>query len=200
MKTAFVLGNGRSRLSANLHNLKKYGKIYGCNALYRDFTPDYLIAVDTKMVIEITNNNIQYSTSVWTNHNPKNENYKGVNFFKPSRGWSSGPTALLLACQHGYDEIYILGFDYLGIESKFNNVYSDTKNYKKSSDNATFHGNWQRQTEQIIKEFDHQKFIRVIENNGYIPDWRNLNNLAHLEYSKFNLIFNGGNRLILENS
>ena len=33
----FILGNGQSRLGVNLEKLKEYGKVYGCNAIYRDF-------------------------------------------------------------------------------------------------------------------------------------------------------------------
>jgi len=44
MKPGFVLGNGRSRLEISLDDLKKHGRVYGCNALYRDFIPDVLIA------------------------------------------------------------------------------------------------------------------------------------------------------------
>jgi hypothetical protein len=33
MSTAFVLGNGVRRQGLDLETLKKYGKIYGCNAL-----------------------------------------------------------------------------------------------------------------------------------------------------------------------
>ena len=32
-----------------------------------------------------------------------------LNFFPPSKGWSSGPTALWLASQHGSKQILILG-------------------------------------------------------------------------------------------
>ena len=38
MKRVFCLGNGESRKDVNLSALKAHGKIYGCNALYRDFT------------------------------------------------------------------------------------------------------------------------------------------------------------------
>ena len=40
MKRVFCLGNGESRKGVNLDILKQHGKIYGCNALYRDYTPD----------------------------------------------------------------------------------------------------------------------------------------------------------------
>ena len=50
---AFVLGNGKSRLNVDPKNFQERGTVYGCNALYREFAPDYLVAVDVKMVNEI---------------------------------------------------------------------------------------------------------------------------------------------------
>lgn len=50
---AFVLGNGESRSQLNLDVLKTKGNVYGCNALYRDFTPDGLICVDSGMMQEV---------------------------------------------------------------------------------------------------------------------------------------------------
>ena len=35
MNRVFVLGNGQSRLGIDLKELRKHGKIYGCNAIYR---------------------------------------------------------------------------------------------------------------------------------------------------------------------
>ena len=49
----FVIGNGNSRKNINLNTLKEYGKIIGCNALYRDFTPDHLFTNDCKILHEI---------------------------------------------------------------------------------------------------------------------------------------------------
>ena len=49
----YVLGNGPSRAHINLNELSKDGIIYGCNALYRDFTPDYLFATDIGMIVDI---------------------------------------------------------------------------------------------------------------------------------------------------
>ena len=57
----------------------------------------------------------------------------GFNFFQPSKGWSSGPTALHLASTHDTTDIYILGFDYKGLGERINNIYADTPNYKKKS-------------------------------------------------------------------
>ena len=49
----FVIGNGESRKEFDLNVLKEHGKIYGCNALYRDFSPDVLVSNDIEMIVEL---------------------------------------------------------------------------------------------------------------------------------------------------
>jgi len=49
----FCIGNGTSRDGFDLERLRTHGRIYGCNALYRDFTPDVLCAVDQGIMHEI---------------------------------------------------------------------------------------------------------------------------------------------------
>ena len=51
----FCIGNGESRKNFDLETLRPHGKIYGCNALYRDFTPDVITAVDMGIMHEIYN-------------------------------------------------------------------------------------------------------------------------------------------------
>ncbi len=46
MGPAFVLGNGISRQQIDLNLLKTLGRVYGCNAIYREFEPDVLISTD----------------------------------------------------------------------------------------------------------------------------------------------------------
>ena len=52
---AFILGNGPDRPTDTewLDNLE--GDTYGCNAIYRDFQPDFLVANDFSMMLEIMN-------------------------------------------------------------------------------------------------------------------------------------------------
>ena len=52
-QAVFALGNGESRKQVDLKALKERGKIYGCNALYRDFTPDVLVCVDGGLMHEV---------------------------------------------------------------------------------------------------------------------------------------------------
>jgi|TARA_B100001094_G_scaffold102948_1_gene99176 hypothetical protein len=167
---AFVLGNGNSRLAINCPSLVNKGTVYGCNAQYREFDPHFLIAVDVKMVNELIDADYHKKGTVWTNPNKGIKAKSNINLFSPHKGWSSGPTALWFAASNGHKNVYIIGFDYAGLKGKFNNVYADTFNYKKSSDAATFFGNWLGQTEKVIKEFRHTKFFRVVEDGGFIPD------------------------------
>ena len=189
----FVLGNGTSRSSIDPEEIKPYGKIYGCNALYRTYAPDYLIAVDVKMILEISKAGYQHENEVWTNPNKSYHNIKNLNIFHPSKGWSSGPTALWLASQHNYKKIFILGFDYKGLKNGklLNNIYADSKNYKKSTEGATFFGNWLRQTTSVIRDNPNITFYRVIQSDNYIPEELNkFNNLKHVFVEDFQKMFN----------
>lgn len=193
--TAFVLGNGTSRACVNPKQLLDHGTVYGCNAQYREYNPHYLIAVDVKMVNEIIDSEYHLSNSVWTNPNRGVKDKQHINYFHPHKGWSSGPTALWFSANRGHDEIFILGFDYQGINGKFNNIYADTHNYKKSTDSATFYGNWLNQTYKVIQEFKNTKFYRVIEPDNFVPDkLQNIKNLTHITYEQLsdkykNLVF-----------
>ena len=107
MSVAFVLGNGLSRKPIPFDPLKKIGKVYACNAVYRSHTPDYLVAVDAKMVNEICQAGAQLRMPVWTNPNRAYKKFKKLNYFEPSLGWSSGPTALWLCCSHNHQMVYL---------------------------------------------------------------------------------------------
>jgi len=174
---AFVLGNGESRKGIEINELKEKGTVFACNAVYRTHRPHFLIAVDPKMIFEIAETDYPLHNKVWSNFNAQyNKNPKilnHINWFKPSLGWSSGPTALRMACEHGFKEIYILGFDYQGHHDgkrfKLNNIFGDTRNYKKRNDEATFYGNWMNQTKRCLKDFPDTKFHRVIPKGWFQP-------------------------------
>lgn len=185
MSCSFVLGNGTSRIGVDLNTLRLNGKIYGCNALYRDYDPDYLVAVDPKMIFELQESKYQLHYNVWTNLSKNHQYDDGFNYFTPTIRWSSGPCALHLASTHKPDYIYILGFDFVGIDEKFNNVYADTFNYKSSKEIPTYWGNWESQTETVIKTNPSIQYIRVIRDTDYQPTWQ-YNNFKNLKYSEFN--------------
>ena len=197
---AFVLGNGESRKGIDINDLKEKGTVFACNAVYRTHRPHFLVAVDPKMLLEIAETDYPVHNKVWSNFNaqynkhPKILNH--VNWFKPSLGWSSGPTALRMACEQGFKEIYILGFDYQGHNDgkrfKLNNIFGDSRNYKKRNDEATFYGNWMNQTKRCLQDFKDVQFHRVIPDGWFRPkdlDWKdNIDHATTEEFlSKFDL-------------
>ena len=118
---------------------------------------------------------------------------QGFNFFHPSTGWSSGPTALWLAITHGHDTIYILGFDFHGSEdqngqrTKVNNLYAGTHNYKKKGEPATYFGNWERQTASTCESHAGTRYIRIVaDGDDFIPkQLKKIPNLTHISVSEF---------------
>ena len=73
-EVAFVLGNGESRKGIAVADLQKHGKVYACNAIFRQETPDYLVAVDPKMVFEICETDYPKNHQVWSNFNAQYNN------------------------------------------------------------------------------------------------------------------------------
>jgi len=185
-KIAFVLGNGKSRLQVDHTKLVGFGSIYGCNALYREFSPDYLVAVDPRMVKEISRTNYQLTNTVYTNHSRSYDNITGLNYLEPMRGWSSGPSAIWLAAQHKHNEIYLIGFDFIGINGKVNNVYANTPNYKRDNEEEIFYKNWVKQIQIILREYSKTKFLRVGTVDSYVPtEFKNFRNYHHYDITKF---------------
>ena len=59
---AYIIGNGPSRKDFDLNTLKQTGQTYGRNALYRDFIPDFIFSVDTKMTIKMCEDKVGMET------------------------------------------------------------------------------------------------------------------------------------------
>ena len=76
----FVLGNGPSR--ANIDPSKLDGTVIGCNACYRDFTPDVICAMDAGIISEIIDSG--FDGDCYFTHNSWNllpaESYDGLKY------------------------------------------------------------------------------------------------------------------------
>ena len=70
------------------------------------------------------------------------------------------------------------------------NIYADTNNYKKSSDTATFYGNWLRQTKTVIQEHKNISYFRVIDLDTFCPEELNrFQNFQNLPKNQFMDLF-----------
>ena len=94
---AYVIGNGPSRKDFDLNRLKDTGQTYGCNALYRDFMPDFIFSVDAKMTAQmimddVCKKTVHYAPALEVNR----KQAKGMIHLIPHNPhWISGNAAIL---------------------------------------------------------------------------------------------------------
>ena len=144
--TAYIIGNGASRQPFDLMILRGKGTVFGCNALYRDFSftspkyvlPDFLVAIDDAITVEIESSNFPSNRVIIP---PENEKWEPVELhwgrsatkdWNPARPRSNaGMNAILEAIKKGYGDLYIFGFDSLVVDNKvaLSNLYDGTDCY-----------------------------------------------------------------------
>lgn len=185
MPAAFVLGNGRSRLAVNLHELVSRGPIYGCNALYREFAPTVLVSTDRPISERIQQEGYALKNRMYTRRPLPGRGAQTVP--QDYYGFSSGPIAAAVAALDGNCVIYLVGFDLGPLPNNgFNNVYADTEFYKKSSARPTFAGNWVRQLSQIMRTFQHIRFVRVLgDSTAVIAEFHSHHNHSVMPMMEF---------------
>ena len=185
MSTAFVLGNGQSRNGLPLNDLQKYGPVYGCNALVRDFIPDVLVATDRPIAMHIEQTGYALKNKFYTRR--PGTDTGALIIPKPYFGYSSGPVAVALAATDQYKKIYMLGFDMGPAENnKFNNLYAGTEFYKEPGSSPTYTGNWVKQIQQICREFSQTKFVRVCgKTTARLTELDSIRNMEHLSLERF---------------
>jgi len=123
-ETVFLIGNGSSRKGFDLEKLRDYGTIVGCNALYRDFAPDVLVAIDSKMINEIKD------SKYWENNIcvvPANRSVGIPNslLFKADKFNTSGCFAMQMISKGMKAKYCVM----IGMDGYPGNVYDKTKNY-----------------------------------------------------------------------
>jgi hypothetical protein len=185
MTIAFVLGNGISRQGVDFVALKTYGKIYGCNALYRDYVPDVLVATDRPIATEIQNSGYAKKNVFYTRRPLEGLGARSVP--QPYFGYSSGPIATSLAAIDGHRQVYLLGFDMGPKENnQFNNIYAGTDFYKPPNALPTFTGNWVKQLVRIMNDHPLVQFVRICgETTARITELDAITNLVHQDLTTF---------------
>ena len=150
---AYVIGNGPSRKGFDLNRLKETGQTYGCNALYRDFIPDYIFSVDTNMSMQMIEDEvglktIHYAPALQAN---RKESNGMIHLIPNNPNWISGNAAFWTAGVHGHKNIYLIGFDFREYgKGELNNIYQDTDYYGERNEDKIFDG-WLKQFRDMLK-------------------------------------------------
>ena len=180
-QTAFIIGNGRSREGIDLEKLQ--GVTIGCNALYRDFFPTCLFAIDGRMVKEIKDSSFP-AERFWARSgrtSKMNEiKYKGSN---------SGVVAFRHAVNWGFGRIVMLGIDLRSdATGAVNNIYTGSNNYPKETVKSPKFQRWITQYESALKEAKpYQQFERIIHptHSNLLEEWTIKYNLKNIPVEKF---------------
>ena len=185
MATAFVLGNGLSRQEVDLQRLRCLGKIYGCNAIYREFEPDVLVATDTPISEHIQR--IEYARSHCFYTRRPIDGLGAQRIPEDYFPYSSGPAAVGIAADHGYDTIVLIGFDLgPGANDSYNNVYADTEFYRRSTARPVTAVNWIDQLQTIARKFAQVQFQRVLGNTStYVSKFDTIANFSQITIQDF---------------
>jgi hypothetical protein len=163
---AYIIGNGPSRKGFDLTRLAETGQTYGCNALYRDFMPDFIFSVDTKITMKMCEDEVglktfHYAPSLEVNR----KQTKGMLHLIPHNPhWISGNTAFWTAGVHGHKNIYLIGFDFREYgKGQLNNIYQDTEYYGERHDDLIFEG-WLKQFRDMLKMRPYVNYTVVHDN------------------------------------
>jgi hypothetical protein len=198
---ALAIGNGESRLDFDLAHIASHKggllgtnklQTYGCNALYRDFAPDFLVSVGTDIGgdNDITD---QIAASGYTDDHIVYTNTHGILkhpgkfYLVPQNVQSdSGSLAAYLACFDGHKKVFLLGYDNYQEESVTNNVYKDTPAYQDAS--HTFNGAYFELSMRVVMEtYSTVEFVRVMPQAEYWcpPSWTARLNFRQISFRDF---------------
>ena len=103
-------------------------------------------------------NKMEKDVGVWITYVEEDDNINNIDF---PVGWSTGNTALHLACQEGANEVYIVGFDLSSYDEPLNNIYKGTDNYLSSDAKGFNSVNWINQMQTVFTEYKDVKFYWV---------------------------------------
>jgi len=179
-KDAYIIGNGESRIDFDLYSLPQ--DTYGCNALYRDYEPDYLVVVDEHMYKEILENNYSEKNIVYTNRRNIKKHGGSSHLIPHNPHKGAGTTAMHIAIMDGHTHLYCIGFD-CDKDGPNANVYKDTPCYNDSK-TIVHQTVWGRQIYQMIVSHPHIKWTFVGGNQP--AEMFDLDNCTRISYNELN--------------
>lgn len=194
-RVATVIGNGISRrgFETNLvinHMAGRLGdrsmQTYGCNALYRDCSPTFLVATGSQIADEIATGNYWEDHIVYANAD-KVMKYPGKFYLIPQDiPADAGTIAAYLACFDGHEKIYLLGFDGWAGDNYNPNVYAGTNGYDPVNHHIE-EDFWVQNLARVMSTYSEVEFVRCMPTPGWRCPvaWQALPNFRQITYSQF---------------
>jgi hypothetical protein len=195
---ACIIGNGISRkdfpIKAVINHFggllaREKLQTYGCNALFRDHTVDFLVVSGEQdgIVSEVVNsgycnNNVVYASATHIQNNP------GQFYLIPQDpGWNAGTMAAYLAAFDGHQTIYLLGFDCQDTDHYNYNMYAGTHGYQTARNAQADSAFFTETMKQIFEVYSSVDFVRVTPTKYFwMPEeWKYVTNLRQIDFREF---------------
>ncbi len=164
---AVVLGNGCSRPRPKVP-FRPPGVIsMGCNALYRDFSPDFLGVSDLGMLMEIlragyardhvvvASSRVQPQVEEWLAAHSQEHLY----LWDHDPSWSTGPMMVHVAALAGCNPIHLVGWDGADSAGFVSNHYVGSPNYPVETLRFSTE-TWDAQLKRVACEFPHVSIVK----------------------------------------
>ncbi len=176
-KPAFILGNSPSRSKIDITKLKEHGYTYGCNALYRDFSPDFLVTVDVAIAGEIVESGYAKNNVVYGGYKSILTHGEDITLIPKHPSFSTGNTATHIASFDGHKEVFLIGFNPDPKQKTVDNLYNGTNCYKPAGTDI-MHELWVKQLQKIFATYPDVTYYLVdmahIPFFGYFTNVRNV--------------------------
>ena len=180
-KKAVIIGNGTSRLEFNLLEfqksyIKRRIQTYGCNDLYKDYTPDFLVVSRPEVVKKVNQSGYCRDHVVYSNSNAILQYPGAFHLIPQDPSWNSGSIAAYLACFDGHPVVFLLGFDGNDAPDTNNNVYERNGIQNDSFMSLTM--------VHVFKSYPMVDFVLVNSTGrGYMPAaWYGVTNLRRISF------------------
>lgn len=194
-RRAVVIGNGASRKNYELNLLKNHRagilgalavQTYGCNALYRDFSPTFLVSTGTEISKEIADSGYCEDNIVYANAEIVATHPQKFYLIPQDVHYDAGALAVYLACFDGHKQIYLTGFDNWTGDGDNSNMYIDTNAYGAYNQEPA-HNFWTTTLKHVMETYPEVMFTRVMPTpNWWSPDaWKSCANYRQISYKSF---------------
>ena len=161
---AIVFGNGITNtpdlikkvvLSNNRKIINYYNTIYACNIGYTDINPDFLVVTNKFLIAKLSS---ELRSITYT----RPEIYKlhaELNLIPINYTLDAGSTAAMLACYHGANKVFLVGFDGCP-EGITNHKYANHQFYPTTNE-AILDEKWQQDLGKVISAYPETNFYRI---------------------------------------
>lgn len=167
---AICLGNGISRLDHPLQKfensnkrkiLQYYNVTYGCNAIYRDWQPDFLVLTNQMLAAKMPQEmyDISYAPQEIMRR------YKGMNLMPGGNRLDAGASAAYLAAFHGAKRVFLFGYDGQKVKGENSNIYANTEFYPSDKE-VINDGIWVNNLRNVMQTYGDVEFIRVTSDSA----------------------------------